>query len=158
MINTLREEAEVGHKECLAYSDKLNTLMMKNFEIPGVVNNHDFKSDVEAAAKNQYYNLTTWLTQNDIDIRAEIEQVTEKIFKMMKEDKRLQSCIDNNTQRCELLDESIEKTNMVVAANKKEIEGKSNRLFSKIEKGDKELAEADIVLKELIWKHKKENA
>lgn len=36
--------------------------MMKNFEIPGVVNNQDFQTDEEASAKNQYRNLTTWLT------------------------------------------------------------------------------------------------
>ena len=49
-------------------------------------------------------------------------------------------------------------TNGVIATNKKEIEEKAGRLFRKIEKGDKELADADIELKELIWKHKKENA
>ena len=42
---------------------------MKNFEIPGVVNNHEFKSDADAAANNQYYNLTTWLTSNDSEYR-----------------------------------------------------------------------------------------
>jgi uncharacterized Ntn-hydrolase superfamily protein len=60
--------------------------MMKNFEIPGVVNNHEFKSDAEAAGSNQYYNLTTWLTTNDSELRSELDQLTRKIFKMMQED------------------------------------------------------------------------
>lgn len=47
--------------------------MMRNFEIPGLVNNRDFKTDKDAAEKNLYRNLTTWLTENDKDIRSEIE-------------------------------------------------------------------------------------
>ena len=59
---------------------------MKNFEIPGVVNNREFKTDADAAKEKQYYNLTTWLTTNDTEYRSELELLTRKIFKMMQED------------------------------------------------------------------------
>jgi hypothetical protein len=52
ILNTMREEVQTVNKECLAYTDHLNTFMMKNFEIPGLVNNRDFQTDEEAAGKN----------------------------------------------------------------------------------------------------------
>lgn len=54
--------------------------------------------------------------------------------------------------------ESVTATNQVIVANKKDIDGKSNRLYNKIEKGDKELSLVDDEIRKLIWQHKKENA
>jgi|APSaa5957512535_1039671.scaffolds.fasta_scaffold207751_1 hypothetical protein len=35
--------------EAKAYSDKLDKAMMANFEVGGIVNNHDFITDAEAS-------------------------------------------------------------------------------------------------------------
>ncbi len=69
---------------------------MRNCEIPGVVNNSEFTSDEEAAKQNQYCNLTTWLKENDLELRQMLEEVDTKLFKLGKEDRLLQDNINNN--------------------------------------------------------------
>jgi hypothetical protein len=66
---------------------------------------------------------------------------------MILEDKRLQEGIDNNSSKCGTLHKTFKKVNDVIEANKIEIEEKSSRLYRKIEKGDKELADADLDIK-----------
>jgi hypothetical protein len=43
---------DINRIECLDKPDILYAQLMKNFEIPGVVNNRSFQTDEEAAAKN----------------------------------------------------------------------------------------------------------
>jgi len=83
LLNKIKLSIEVVEKDCIAYSYKLNKEMMKNFEIPGIVDNVAFKTDEEANKHNKYYNLTTLLTENDKEIRADLELFTTKMFKMM---------------------------------------------------------------------------
>ena len=39
-------------KESKDYADKLDKEMLKNFQVPGFVNNQDFKNDYEAGSVN----------------------------------------------------------------------------------------------------------
>jgi len=154
----LQEEVAFVNKACKEYSEELNKQMMKNFEIPGVVNNREFNTDADAAKEKQYYNLTTWLTTNDTEYRSELELLTRKIFKMMQEDQRLQQVINTESSKFIKIEEKIKATNGLIGVNKKEIEDKSNRLFRKIEKGDSVLDDNIKDVTKLIWTHKKNAA
>lgn len=72
--------------ECRAYADSLDKAMLRNFEVPGHVNKTDFITDEEAAVAGQFFHLGSWLKSNEEMRQVVVDELDEKIYKLMKKD------------------------------------------------------------------------
>ena len=60
--------------------------MFKNFQVPGIVNNQDYKNNAEADLDNKFYSLGKWLKANDIKAQKQLKEMDKKFEGLRTED------------------------------------------------------------------------
>lgn len=95
--------------ECRAYADALDKEMLQNFEVPGHVNKTDFITDEEAAAAGQFFHLGSWLKSNEEILRALVDELDEKVYKLVKQDELILSAVATNEENAKKVKKLLQK-------------------------------------------------
>lgn len=96
--------------ECQAYADSLDKAMLRNFEVAGHVNKTDFITDEEAAVAGQFFHLGSWLKSNEEMLRALVDELDEKIYKLTKKDELILSEVAANEEHAKTMKKLLQKT------------------------------------------------
>ena len=96
--------------ECRAYADSLDKAMLRHFEVPGHVNKTDFITDEEAAVAGQFFHLGSWLKSNEEVLRALVDELDEKVYKLTKKDEQILSEVAVNDDNAKQMKKLLQKT------------------------------------------------
>ena len=142
--------------ECRAYADSLDKAMLRNFEVPGHVNKTDFITDEEAAAAGQFFHLGSWLKSNEEMLRALVDELDEKIYKLTKKDELILSEVAANAENAKTMKKLLQKTDKELKWNKQDADKKREKLNKHIDNNKEQLNSAVKQLQQIINRNQKE--
>jgi hypothetical protein len=70
----------------------------------------DFITDEEAAVAGQFFHLGSWLKSNEEELRALVDELDEKIYKLMKKDELILSEVAVNDENAKNMKKLLQKT------------------------------------------------